>query len=222
MLTEVILPSTVKEIAASTFEGCISLRRVEMSGVVTIEKSAFSGCTLLSEIRLNEGIQYIRETAFKDCISLTDINIPSSVINIGSNAFSGSAIKTLTVPASVEKLDSWAFSKMEKLELLDLLEQHGLTDLSDLSEEQGNAFPTDPQVLDIVMFVIGDLDAEGKIKCRCQEGEGERRYDVEIENDAVLVSCQCCGASRRIPTDSSLAAHDFLHCDSLDLTVDGQ
>ena len=106
-----------------------------------------------------------------------------------------------------------------ELELLDLLEQHGLTDLSELSDGEDHAFPTDPQVLDIVMFVIGDLDAEGKITCHCAQEAADRQYDVEIENEGVRVSCRTCGASRLIPTDSSLAAHDFLHCDSLDLTV---
>lgn len=106
-----------------------------------------------------------------------------------------------------------------ELALLELLEQNGLTDLSELSDGEEQAFPTDPQVRDIVMFVIHDLDAEGKIKCHCTDDVTERQYDADIENDGIRVTCRTCGASRLIPTDSSLAAHDFLHCDSLDLTV---
>ena len=108
-----------------------------------------------------------------------------------------------------------------ELELLNLLEQNGLSDLSELSEatEDTGAFPTDPQIRDIVLFVIHDLDAEGKIKCRCADGAEERQYDADIENEGVRVSCRACGASRLIPTDSSLAAHEFLNCDSLDLTI---
>lgn len=110
-----------------------------------------------------------------------------------------------------------------ELALLELLEQNGLTDLSELSGGDDNAFPTDPQVRDIVLFVIRDLDAEGKIKCHCSEDATDRQYDADIENEGIRVSCRACGASRLIPTDSSLAAHDFLHCDSLDLTVgDGE
>jgi predicted RNA-binding Zn-ribbon protein involved in translation (DUF1610 family) len=109
-----------------------------------------------------------------------------------------------------------------ELELLDLLEQHGFADIRELSEASGRPeeeqFPTDPQVLDIVMFVIRDLDEEGKIKCHCAACE-QHRYDVDIRDDGVLVSCPDCGASRLIPTDSSLAAHAFLNSDSLDLTV---
>jgi hypothetical protein len=108
-----------------------------------------------------------------------------------------------------------------ELELLNLLEQNGLSDFQDLHPtEDDGSFPTDPQVLDIVLFVIHDLDAEGKIKCHCEEMKEDRQYDVDIENEGVRVTCRACGASRLIPTDSSLAAHDFLHCDSLDLTVE--
>ncbi len=110
-----------------------------------------------------------------------------------------------------------------ELELLQLLEDNGLTDFHDLQSGEDDAFPTDPQVRDIVMFVIHDLDAEGKIKCHCSDDVTDRQYDADIENEGIRVSCRACGASRLIPTDSSLAAHDFLHCDSLDLTVrDGE
>lgn len=112
-----------------------------------------------------------------------------------------------------------------ELELLELLEQHGFADFGEFAQSQGlpedESFPTDPQVRDIVMFVIRDLDEEGKIKCRCPH-DTEHRYDVDIQNDGVLVSCPDCGAARLIPTDSSLAAHAFLNSESLDLTVEEQ
>ena len=111
-----------------------------------------------------------------------------------------------------------------ELELLDLLEQHGFSDFRELSEANGHpeeeCFPTDPQVRDIVMFVIRDLDEEGKIKCRCTSRREDHGYDVDIRDDGVLVSCPDCGAARLIPTDSSLAAHAFLNSDSLDLTAE--
>ena len=108
-----------------------------------------------------------------------------------------------------------------ELELLKVLEENGITDPSVLqqsNEEGASDFPTDPQVREIVMFVISDLDAEGKIRCHCQQPQ-THTYDVSIEDDGIRVSCGGCGASRWIPTDSSLAAHAFLHCDELDLTI---
>lgn len=113
-----------------------------------------------------------------------------------------------------------------ELELMDLLEEHGITDFSALHGDEDTL--GDPQVRDIVLFVINDLDEEGKIYCRChKEGDqrpeadaadpSESRYEAEITKDGVLVTCRECGASRLIPADSSLSAHAFLNSDSLHL-----
>ena len=109
-----------------------------------------------------------------------------------------------------------------ELELLDLLEKNGLTDPAELAggglpEEE--RFPTDPQIQDIVMFVIRDLDEEGKIRCHCDTATADRKYDVDILDDGIRVTCCRCEASRLIPTDSGLAAHAFLNSDCLDLTA---
>ncbi len=115
-----------------------------------------------------------------------------------------------------------------ELELMDILEEHGITDFSALHGDEETL--GDPQVRDIVMFVINDLDAEGKIYCRCHPDDGQppkipfgdetdvpedSRYEAEITKDGISVVCKECGASRVIPTDSSLSAHAFLNCDSL-------
>ncbi|MBQ9080592.1 MAG: hypothetical protein IJY27_05925 [Clostridia bacterium] len=101
-----------------------------------------------------------------------------------------------------------------ELELLDILEENGVGDFSALHENEEKML-TDPQIFDIIMFVIHDLEAEGKIKCRCEHDDGE--FEAEVLDDAIRVSCKKCGASQRIPTDSMLSAHAFLHCDSLHL-----
>lgn len=115
-----------------------------------------------------------------------------------------------------------------ELELLDLLEEHGITDFSTLHKDEEEAL-SDPQIRDIVLFVINDMEEEGKIYCHCNQhgaapldtttapDDGESRYDAEILRDGVMVSCRVCHAKRLIPTDSSLAAHAFLNSDSLHL-----
>ena len=118
-----------------------------------------------------------------------------------------------------------------ELELLDMLEENGITDFSALHGDERDL--GDPQILDIVLFVIDDLDAEGKIFCRCHPdpalenaddstdyGEWnneESRYEAEITDDGIKLTCRICGASRVIPTDSMLSAHAFLNADSLHL-----
>ena len=50
-------------------------------------------------------------------------------------------------------------------------------------------------------------------------GEAEK-FSLYATSMATCSGCGGCGASRWIPTDSSLAAHAFLHSDELDLTID--
>lgn len=113
-----------------------------------------------------------------------------------------------------------------ELELLDLLEENGLAGFDELSN--GDETLPDPQVYEVVKYVVRDLEAEGKITCKCRPDGGgpldpdsdffaESNYDVEVTEAGVLVTCRSCGAKKLIPTDSLIRAHDFLNCDSLSL-----
>ena len=102
-----------------------------------------------------------------------------------------------------------------ELALLDMMEKSGIQSLDSMHSDE-ESLP-DEQISDIVMFVIHDLDAEGKIYCKCAPEDNGREYDAEILPDGIRVSCRKCGASRIIPTDSRLGAHAFLNADSLTL-----
>ena len=117
-----------------------------------------------------------------------------------------------------------------ELELLDMLEENGITDFSALHGDEKDL--PDPQILDIILFVIDDLDAEGKIYCRCNPdpaeertsdtdygewNEAESRYEAEVTEEGIKLTCRVCGASTVIPTDSMLSAHAFLNADSMHL-----
>lgn len=130
---------------------------------------------------------------------------PCSDINI---AFMG---ETNAVKAELSRTE---------LELLEILEENGIDSFSALQDE-GERYLTDPQITEIIMFVIRDLEAENKIFCKCEDhdhtdGE-EKSFDVEILEDGsgIIVSCPICKAQRLIPTDSLLGAHAFLNCDAL-------
>ena len=99
-----------------------------------------------------------------------------------------------------------------ELQLIEMLEENGIDSLEAFHAKE-DIF-TDPQIFDIITFVIRELDAEGKIYCNCKS-EAEKEYDVEIEDEGVRVTCKGCGATRLIPTDTLLAANAFLHADSL-------
>ena len=102
-----------------------------------------------------------------------------------------------------------AMKKSEK-ELLEMLGDHDFESLADVRGK--NLELTDPQVLDIVMYVVRELADEGAIECGC-DGDGD--YDVEIHDDHVRLCCNKCGRHLNIPITSLTAANDFLGCHKL-------
>ena len=98
-----------------------------------------------------------------------------------------------------------------ELQLLDMLEKSGVESLDVFHSEQ---YLTDPQVLEIVSYMIKELDEEGRIYCKC-EGEGD--YELEMTAEGLKVSCRKCGATKTVPTNSLIQANEFLNADSLTL-----
>lgn len=104
-------------------------------------------------------------------------------------------------------------------ELREMLEANGISDinalLGDVNEDEEDDDPlSDPQIYDIVMFVIKDLQEAGDIRCSCGNGP----YSIDIFDDCIRVTCDECGDFEDVPTDSTIAANAFLHADHLELT----
>lgn len=91
----------------------------------------------------------------------------------------------------------------------------GDNSLTSLKNEQKETL-SDPQVIEIVTYVIHELSDEGQIYCGCEHGEGD--YVCNIYDDFVTVKCKKCHKSATIPADSVVAAHEFLNADKLTLT----
>lgn len=102
-------------------------------------------------------------------------------------------------------------------ELNELYEKNGMTlpseEETEDADEDDDALLADPQIYDIVRFVISDLASEGEIDCPCGIGG----YDVEIVKGGVRVFCRECGAERFFPIYSVSAAQDFLSCEHIEL-----
>lgn len=126
------------------------------------------------------------------------------------------------LPCSYSGFDVCFVGKQEKVQKAmedagrELLEMIGETDYEKLAAQRDNPpeLLTDPQVLDIVLYVIHDLADEGRILCSCPDG-GD--YEAEILDDCIHVHCRQCGDSIDIPSGSLTEANDFLGCEELDL-----
>lgn len=91
-LEKVVLPSTLKKIGVSCFEGC----------------------TALTEINIPDSVETIGERAFDNC-AFEEITLPSSLKQIGIYAFSGTKIKSITLADNID-VKKQAFYSCRKLE----------------------------------------------------------------------------------------------------------
>lgn len=118
-LTEVSLPSTLKELGAvyslfgmggSAFNQCGSLVSIQIpASVREIPDMTFAECTSLSDIKLAEGLEKIGERAFEGCVNLTSISLPQSVETIERAAFNKSWIEHPVIKASTPVIPNSCF-----------------------------------------------------------------------------------------------------------------
>ncbi len=102
---------SVTSINWSAFSGCTGLTNVTIPNSVTsIGGYAFEGCRGLIGIDIPNSVTSIRDTAFRGCTSLTSVNIPNSVTSIGEWAFEGcTSLTSVNIPNSVSTIVEWAF-----------------------------------------------------------------------------------------------------------------
>lgn len=86
---------TVTAVGDKAFYECTNLirfqpERVKMA-LKTIGNEAFMGCSKLTNLLLNTGLEQIGESAFCECSSLQNLEIPASVSQIGDWAFNDCA-----------------------------------------------------------------------------------------------------------------------------------
>ena len=105
-----------------------------------------------------------------------------------------------------------ALAENEK-ELRRLFTEAGLTSLAGMhrGEEEEEAALPDVQVLDVIRFLLRELEADGLVDCPCHDGE----YEVELNAHGVRVYCTRCNGEHTFPVSSLESAQAFLSLDSL-------
>ncbi len=119
-IRKVDLPSSLKRIGASAFEGQINLESINLgSNIVSIGDSAFKACIKLKEITLPDSLITIDNFAFYRS-GLEKVTLPSSLKVIGCGAFAKTKIENITFPDSVKWLGTGVFKDCENLKSLSL------------------------------------------------------------------------------------------------------
>ena len=103
----------------SIFSGCTKLESITLpANLTSINGQTFRGCTALREV-IFEGesqLQSIGVQAFYECTSLAEIDLPDTLTTIGDEAFHGSGLTSITIPAGVNSLGRSAFKGCAALE----------------------------------------------------------------------------------------------------------
>lgn len=131
-LTSVTIPSTVKNIGNSAFEGCGSLITLQIMGAVEkIGESAFKGCGSLSTLLTNGNIDELGDSAFENCTSLTMVQIDGAIKMMGKSVFKGCIkLETIDIEGDIDEIGDSAFEACESLKTLKIKGNIGKMGLS--------------------------------------------------------------------------------------------
>lgn len=102
------------------------------------------------ELRYFTGLGDLNNYAFAYCNNLTDVILPPTLMRI-DESFTGSGLKSITIPRSLTEFDAWSFANC--------------IDLADISVEEGNAIYSSPDNCNAVMrtadniFILGGVNS---------------------------------------------------------------
>lgn len=135
-LLQVEMPQEVEQVGESAFEGCVQLRSVGGIRPLTVGEWAFTGTQLAAidlsrTLRMGQGafagtpltevclsnLDEVPEWAFKSCDLLSQVEWSQSLTAILDDAFAGTAIRHLSLPASLVTLGGFADSRVETVEV---------------------------------------------------------------------------------------------------------
>ncbi len=145
LLSDVRIPSSVKEIGAFAFADNGFLSNVEFgSGLQKIGASAFAGCTVLYDVALPSatkeigdycfmdtnlktfsapGIRKIPVSAFENCARLSSVILSGEMESIGAYAFKGcSSLRNIVIPEGMTLIEPYTFEGCTSLATVTLPE----------------------------------------------------------------------------------------------------
>ena len=114
-VTDLTIGDMVTEIPNFMFDGNVELQNATIgTGVKYIGQSAFRSCGTsddVTELKVEMGanVDSLAAYAFYDCKKLQTISLPSTLKVIEQEAFRGSGLTELSIPASVKRLGYYAF-----------------------------------------------------------------------------------------------------------------
>lgn len=110
-LAGVVFPETLMAIQQEAFMNCTSLTSLTFPASITsLGQDAFRNCTKLSELNITSDVigPNFYNNAFTG-VPITTVNMNENVTVIGKSAFVGAKLNSVIIPASVTKIEGYAF-----------------------------------------------------------------------------------------------------------------
>ena len=108
-LENVELPSTLRRIGYSAFEGCAGLKSVALpDGLEHIGKRCFQKSALES-VRLPPALRVVDENTFRECRRLRSVELPEGLERICIAAFYECGLESVSFPASLREICQTSF-----------------------------------------------------------------------------------------------------------------
>ena len=119
-VTSVTLRADTVGIASGAFDGCSGLTALAIPATVRrVNVNAFSDCTAL--IKVENGVSYVDKWAIDCDPTLESVTLKADTVGIAAGAFENcTALKTLVIPTSVEKIDKYILLGCSSLESITL------------------------------------------------------------------------------------------------------
>lgn len=119
-LSELTLPSSLKELERHCFSFNQFLKEIDLSGTEVTEISimAMTECSALTDVVFPDSLISIDSAAFAGCKLLSHVDLPESLVSVGQNAFAATGLESVVIPASVASIGYCAFGYDENLEPL--------------------------------------------------------------------------------------------------------
>lgn len=92
--------SKISVVPVDFCSGCIKLKTIYLSTkMTTIKSSAFEGCSSLENLSFldTSSITTVENRAFANCAKLENVEIKSQIVSYGTEVFSGSNVKNMTI-----------------------------------------------------------------------------------------------------------------------------
>lgn len=128
LVEKITLSGNITEIGEYAFQNCRDLVSVNIPQTVkTIYKGAFVGCEMLDDgftFDANSTLVEIKENAF-DGSKIAEIVIPASVKKIGNYCFANAELNKITLAGALESVGAYAFYNCANLKVLDVSQVTG-------------------------------------------------------------------------------------------------